>query len=52
MNDVAMATAMIQYIPAPLVGPDSGPAERQSQQLVWDSYERSGQRSEEDLRGS
>lgn len=35
--------------PAPLVGPDSGTAERQCQQLVWDSSERSGQRSEEDL---
>lgn len=41
--------AVSTHILAPLVGPDSGAAEGQSQQLVWDSSERSGQRSEEDL---
>lgn len=45
-----MHGAVSTDIPAPLVGPDSGTAERRSQQLVWDSSERSGQRSEEDLR--
>lgn len=44
-----MHGAVSTHILAPVVGPDSGTAERQSQQLVWDSSERSGQRSDEDL---
>lgn len=44
-----MHGAVSTHLPAPLVSPDSGTAERQSQQLVWDSSERSGPKSEEDL---
>lgn len=40
------------FLPTSSVGPDSSTAKRQGQQLVWDPFDRSGWRSEEDLRCS